>query len=113
MLTGAAARDRRRASLRLRSLADGHVVLAGDFHVHAFPGDGALTPRRLRDLAADQGLDVIAITTHNQTLASRLLPADGDPIVLLGEEVTNLVRVDRRMVCPLAASVRPSCRGVR
>jgi hypothetical protein len=67
----------------------GYLILTGDFHVHAYPGDGALTPRQLRDLAASKGLDVIAITNHNQTLASRLLPAGDGPIVLLGEEVTN------------------------
>jgi hypothetical protein len=71
-------------------IAGGHVILAGDFHVHAYPGDGALTPRQLRDLAAGEGLDVITIANHNQTLASRLMPADDGPvIVLLGEEVTN------------------------
>jgi hypothetical protein len=66
-----------------------YVVLSGDFHVHAFPGDGALTPARLVDLAAEEGLDVITITNHNQVLASHILPRDSDPIVLLGEEVTN------------------------
>ena len=66
-----------------------YVVLSGDFHVHAFPGDGALTPARLVDLAAEEGLDVITITNHNQILASQILPRDSDPIVLLGEEVTN------------------------
>jgi hypothetical protein len=79
-----------RAREASRPAAGGHVMLAGDFHVHAFPGDGALTPRRLGDLAAGEGLDVITITNHNQTLASRLMPDDDGPvIVLLGEEVTN------------------------
>ena len=41
-------------------------ILAGDFHVHAAPGDGLLTPSALRDEAARAGLDVIAITNHNQ-----------------------------------------------
>jgi hypothetical protein len=70
-------------------MVNGYVILAGDFHVHAFPGDGALTPRRLRDVAADAGLDVITITNHNQTLASHLMPGDDGPIVLLGAEVTS------------------------
>lgn len=69
--------------------AGDYVILAADFHVHAFPGDGALTPRQLRGLAAEQGLDVITVTNHNQTLASSLLPEGGEPMVLLGAEVTN------------------------
>jgi SAM-dependent methyltransferase len=68
---------------------DGFAILEGDFHVHAFPGDGALTPGRLRDLAADEGLDVLTITNHNQILASHLFPREEGPMVLLGEEVTN------------------------
>jgi hypothetical protein len=35
------------------------LILAGDFHVHASPGDGTLTPFSLRDEAARAGLDVI------------------------------------------------------
>jgi len=70
-----------------------YYILAGDFHVHAAPGDGSLTPSALRDEAARQGLDVIAITNHNQFVAARLvasLAADADqPLVLTGEEVTN------------------------
>jgi hypothetical protein len=78
-----------RAARTSPPVVDGFTILAGDFHVHAFPGDGALTPRRLRDLAADEGLDVLTITNHNQILASHLFPRDEGPIVLLGEEVTN------------------------
>jgi len=68
-------------------------ILAGDFHVHAAPGDGSLTPSELRREASRAGLDVIAITNHNQIAAAPLvsaLDADNDqPIVLLGEEVTH------------------------
>ncbi|HUK35029.1 MAG TPA: CehA/McbA family metallohydrolase [Vicinamibacterales bacterium] len=96
-----------------------YFVLAGDFHVHAAPGDGSLTPWTLRDEAARRGLDVIAITNHNQFLADRLVPllsADVDqPIVLQGEEVTHsdyhliavgidhVVRADRPVVDVVAA----------
>ncbi|MGH9240640.1 MAG: CehA/McbA family metallohydrolase [Vicinamibacterales bacterium] len=68
-------------------------VLSGDFHVHAFPGDGALAPWMLRDEAARAGLDVIAVTNHNQTLTGRLaewISGSGDgPLMLTGQEVTN------------------------
>lgn len=68
-------------------------VLSGDFHVHAFPGDGALAPWMLRDEAARAGLDVIAVTNHNQTLTGRLaewVSGNGDgPLMLAGQEITN------------------------
>ena len=51
---------------------DGYQVLSGDFHVHAFVGDGGIAPWMMQDHAAHLGLDVIAITNHNQTLAGRL-----------------------------------------
>jgi predicted metal-dependent phosphoesterase TrpH len=71
---------------------DGYRILAVDFHVHAFPGDGALAPWILRREAAREGLDAITITNHNQTGTARLgawLPReDGSPLVLIGQEVT-------------------------
>lgn len=73
--------------------AGNYWVLSGDFHVHAFPGDGALAPWTLRDEAARAGLDVIAVTNHNQTLTGRLaewVSGGGDgPLMLTGQEVTN------------------------
>jgi predicted metal-dependent phosphoesterase TrpH len=71
----------------------GYVVLAVDFHVHSFLGDGALPPWLLIDEARRRGLDAIAITNHNRTWPARLgrwLTRDADaPIVLVGEEVTS------------------------
>jgi histidinol phosphatase-like PHP family hydrolase len=82
-----------RVTYRPPSRSGEYFVLAGDFHVHAAPGDGSLTPSALRDEAVRQGLDVIAVTNHNQFVAASLVPAlaaDLDrPIVLPGEEVTH------------------------
>jgi hypothetical protein len=68
-------------------------VLSGDFHVHASPGDGALTPWMLRKEAARAGLDVIAVTNHNQSftgrLAGRISDAGDSPLMIAGEEITN------------------------
>jgi hypothetical protein len=68
-------------------------LLSGDFHVHASPGDGALSPWMLRDEAARAGLDVIAATNHNQSftgrLAARISEAGNGPLMLAGEEITN------------------------
>jgi hypothetical protein len=70
-----------------------YLILAGDFHVHASPGDGSLTPGQLRDEAVRAGIDVFAVTNHNQFLAARqaarLTPSADAPIVIPGEEVTD------------------------
>jgi hypothetical protein len=72
---------------------DGYEVLSGDFHVHAFVGDGGIAPWMLQRHAARVGLDVIAVTNHNQTLAGRLgrwfARRSSGPMVLVGEEVTG------------------------
>jgi predicted metal-dependent phosphoesterase TrpH len=69
-----------------------YQVLSGDFHVHAFVGDGGIPPWMLQRHAARVGLDVIAITNHNQTLAGRLGRSSAQrvgPLVLVGEEITG------------------------
>jgi hypothetical protein len=68
------------------------IVLAGDFHVHSFPGDGALPPWDLSVEAARRGLDVIGLTNHNHRVSiwlARLLgaPAAG-ALIVEGEELT-------------------------
>lgn len=71
--------------------ADGGVILTADLHVHAFPGDGVLPAWELRREARRRGIDVIAITNHNHSIAARL-PSGGDPgelpIVIPGQEIT-------------------------
>ena len=48
---------------------DGFQVLSADLHVHSFPGDGALPPWALASEARRRGLDIIALTNHNQMLS--------------------------------------------
>jgi len=71
---------------------EGYWILAADFHVHAFVGDGALTPWILRREAERAGLDVFAITNHNQVFMARigrwLSGRSPGPLVLVGEEIT-------------------------
>jgi predicted metal-dependent phosphoesterase TrpH len=68
-------------------------ILRGDFHVHAFPGDGSQTPWALRGEAVRAGLDVIAITNHNLVatgqLAQRIAAGSDGPMMIGGEEITN------------------------
>ncbi|HZB25306.1 MAG TPA: CehA/McbA family metallohydrolase [Vicinamibacterales bacterium] len=81
----------RLGSDRTQFQADGYTVLTADLHVHAFPGDGVLPAWELRKEAARRGLDVIAITNHNQSIAARL-PAGGGgrlPLVIPGQEITT------------------------
>jgi hypothetical protein len=70
----------------------GYTILTGDFHVHAFPGDGTLAPWALAREASRRGLDVIALTNHNNMLAWRVSQAlpwpQGGAMVIPGEELT-------------------------
>ena len=69
------------------------AVLAGDFHVHGMPGDGALPVWEIQREAARRGLDVVAITNHNDNLSFRLAEISGRlkpyPIVIPGQELTT------------------------
>jgi predicted metal-dependent phosphoesterase TrpH len=76
-------------------IIDGRHVVAADLHVHSFLGDGTLPPWNLGREARRRGLDVIAITNHNQNFAARLGHAfyprlgGSSALVLAGEEVTH------------------------
>lgn len=87
-------RDTHRAPAPAR--AGGYYVLAADFHVHAFPGDGALPSWELAREASRRGLHAIVISNHNQTFAAKLgeiLPGwifpVGLPLVIPSQEVTT------------------------
>jgi hypothetical protein len=89
-LAGMSDEDVARAPL----VAGGYTVLAGDFHVHSFPGDGSLAPWALAHEARRRRLDVIALTNHNNQVSWRLSTAlgldrgDSGVLVLPGDEVT-------------------------
>lgn len=71
---------------------DDYWILAADLHVHAFFGDGALPPWEIRAEARRRGLDVVALSNHNQRLAGGidrwLSGTRTDPLVLGAEEIT-------------------------
>ena len=83
---------RDRAVLPAPPRAGGYYILAGDFHVHAFPGDGALTGWDLRAEARRRRLDVITVSNHNHLTAARLSDrftrGEERPIVIRGQEIT-------------------------
>lgn len=74
-------------------ILEGFHVLSADLHVHSFPGDGALPPWALASEARRRGLDVIALTNHNQMLSWTLAPwfasRSHGVLLLPGEEVTT------------------------
>jgi predicted metal-dependent phosphoesterase TrpH len=61
-----------RVPVRSPARAGDQFVLAADFHVHAFVGDGGVPPWELGREARRRGLDVIVVSNHNQLLAARL-----------------------------------------
>ena len=67
-------------------------LLAVDFHVHGFPGDGALPPWLLREEVARAGLDAFVLTNHNRVstgrAARRMSNGTPGPIVIVGQEIT-------------------------
>jgi hypothetical protein len=73
--------------------AGGYWLLATDFHVHGFLGDGALAPWLLRDEAARAGLDAFVLTNHNRVstgrMARRLAAGTPGPLVIVGQEITG------------------------
>jgi len=76
--------------------AGDQFVLAADFHVHAFVGDGGVPPWELGREARRRKLDVIVVSNHNQllaarlsTLGSRLYGAEQNALIIPAEELTT------------------------
>jgi hypothetical protein len=66
-------------------------VLEADLHVHPHPGDGALSIPQLQREAARRGLDVIAVTAHNNRVALDLDSGGSDRgavVIVPGQEIT-------------------------
>jgi hypothetical protein len=72
--------------------APGRQWLAGDLHSHTIHSDGVLTPAALGCLAAERGLDFLAVTDHNGVAHCPELPGAGAHagiLLLPGQEVTT------------------------
>lgn len=84
-------RDNRRSRRKLPAPPD-QRWLAGDLHAHTVHSDGSLTVDELATLAADRGLDFLAVTDHNTTSHhAELAGAGGRAAITLlpGQEVTT------------------------
>jgi len=85
-----------RAAAQAPPVMDGFIVLAGDLHVHSFPGDGSLAPWDIAHEAQRRGIDFIGLTNHNAMLSWHLMqalpwvPKTPGVIVLPGVEVTSV-----------------------
>ena len=84
-----------RVPLQFPARFNDQFVLAADFHVHAFIGDGGTPPWELGREARRRGLDAIVIANHNQLLAARLAalgsilyPPLERALVIPGQELT-------------------------
>lgn len=68
-------------------------ILVADLHVHPYPGDGSLPVWELQREAERRGIDIIAVTAHNNRLGlalGGLFSFRPSPtIVLAGQEVTT------------------------
>lgn len=70
----------------------GHRWFASDFHTHTEHSDGALSVFELTELATRRGLEILAITDHNNTSHHALLPAAAKHHginLIAGQEVTT------------------------
>jgi hypothetical protein len=67
-------------------------IVVADLHVHPFPGDGTLTVAQLQGEARRRGIDVIAVSGHNNRVALDLVrvtgQTSGEAIVLDSQELT-------------------------
>jgi hypothetical protein len=66
----------------------GLTWLAADLHAHTVHSDGTLTVAELAGLAAQAGLDVLAVTDHNTVSHHAELLVDG-MVLLPGQEITT------------------------
>jgi hypothetical protein len=83
---------RDRPPRRVLPASEGRRWLAGDLHTHTVHSDGGLTVQELAVLAAERGLDFLAVTDHNTISHHAELPAAAKRygITLLpGQEVTT------------------------
>jgi len=84
--------------------AGGYYVLSADFHVHAFPGDGALPLWELAREASRRGLHAVVVSNHNQTLAAKFFPVDFsrflEPGKINREEFSPLVIPSQEITTP-------------
>ncbi|HEX6501389.1 MAG TPA: CehA/McbA family metallohydrolase [Micromonosporaceae bacterium] len=67
----------------------GYRWLAGDLHAHTVHSDGTLTVPELARLAADSGLDFLAVTDHNTVSHHRELSDVSGILLVPGQEVTT------------------------
>ena len=47
-------------------------IVKGDFHIHTYYSDGVFSPEKIVDLAVEAGLEVIALTDHDNVLSYKV-----------------------------------------
>ena len=71
--------------------------MKGDFHIHTYYSDGVFSPEKIVDLAIEAGLNVIALTDHDNVLSYQvaqdyLKTKDTDFKIIQGIEVNTLYK---------------------
>ena len=71
--------------------------MRGDYHIHTYYSDGVFSPEKIVDLALDAGLQVIALTDHDNVLSydvamEYLKTKDVDFKIIRGIEVNTLYK---------------------
>lgn len=71
--------------------------MKGDFHIHTYYSDGVFAPEKIADLAVEAGLEVIALTDHDNVLsygvAQKHIEQNGLNLTLIqGIEVNTLYK---------------------
>ena len=71
--------------------------MKGDFHIHTYYSDGVFSPEKIVDLSLDAGLQVIALTDHDNVLSydvamEYLKTKEVDFKIIRGIEVNTLYK---------------------
>lgn len=71
--------------------------MRGDYHIHTYYSDGVFSPEKIVDLALDAGLQVIALTDHDNVLSYNvaqeyLKTKESDFKIIQGIEVNTLYK---------------------
>ena len=71
--------------------------MKSDFHIHTYYSDGVFSPEKIVDTAIDVGLEVIALTDHDNVLsynvAQNYIKSTGKKLkILQGVEINTLYK---------------------
>ena len=105
-----------RGDLRAGSRGDFHAGSRGDFHVHSTLSDGVLTPRAVTERAHAAGVDLFALTDHDEVAGVTEAAQRGSELgvqVLPGIEISVIEAGGRRQMHILGLGIDPEHEALR